>query len=105
MVYKVFDKKLLTHKKKQELILNKKLKKKKKELAKELCKPIFGKFPKGKVYSSFIGNIWGANLANLQLISKFVKEIRFLFCITYSYSKYAWVIPLKDKYITIGNAF
>ena len=42
---------------------------------------------------------------DMQLISKFNKGIRFLLCI-HIYSKYAWVIPLKDKKgILITNAF
>ena len=40
------------------------------------------------------------------MISKFNKEFRFLLCVIDIYSKYAWVIPLKDKKgITITNAF
>ena len=77
-----------------------------KELAEELHKPIIIKFNKRKVHSPFIENIWGANLADMQLISKFNKGFRFLLCIIDIYSKYAWVIPLKDKKgITITNAF
>ena len=42
----------------------------------------------------------------MQLISKFNKRICFLLCVIDNYSKYAWVIPLKDKKgITITNAF
>ena len=42
----------------------------------------------------------------MQLISKFNKAFRFLLCVIHIYSKYAWVIPLKDKKrITITNAF
>ena len=42
----------------------------------------------------------------MQLISKFNKGFRFLLCVIDIYSKYAWVIPLKDKKgITITNAF
>ena len=42
----------------------------------------------------------------MQLISKFNKGIRFLLCVIDIFSKYAWVIPLKDKKgITITNAF
>ena len=48
-----------------------------------------------KVYSSFKDNIWGADLANMQLIGKFSKGICFLSCVIDIYSKYAWVIPLK----------
>ena len=36
-----------------------------KELADELHKPIIRKFEKGKVHSSFIDNIWGADLADM----------------------------------------
>ena len=49
-----------------------------KELTKQLHKLVIRKFKKRKVQSSFIDNIWGADLADMQLISKFNKEIRFL---------------------------
>ena len=52
-----------------------------KELAEELHKPIIGKFNERRVYLSSIDNIWGADLANMQLISKFNKGIRFLLCV------------------------
>ena len=67
------------------------------QLAKELHKPIIRKFKKRKVYSGFKDNIWGADLADMQLISKFNKRFRFLLCVIYVFSKYAWVVPLKDK--------
>ena len=42
----------------------------------------------------------------MQLISKFNKGFRFLLCIIDIFSKYAWVIPLKDKKgVSIVNAF
>ena len=67
------------------------------QLAEELHKPIIRKFKKRRVFSSFKDNIWGADLADMQLISKFNKGIRFLFCVIDIFSKYAWVVPLKDK--------
>ena len=67
------------------------------QLAEELHKPIIKKFKKRKVYSSFKDNIWGADLADMQLISKFDKEFRFLLYAIDIFSKYAWVVPLKDK--------
>ena len=77
-----------------------------KELAEELHKPITRKFKKRKLHSLFIDNIWGANLVDIQLISKFNKEIRSLLCVIDICSKYVWVIPLKDKEgIPITNAF
>ena len=42
----------------------------------------------------------------MQLISRFDKGIPFLLCVIDIFSKYAWVILLKDKKgITITNAF
>ena len=42
----------------------------------------------------------------MQLINKYNKEFRFLLCVNDIFSKYAWVIPLKDKKgITIANVF
>ena len=77
-----------------------------KELAEELQKPIIRRFEKRKVQSSFIDNTWGADLADMQLLSKFNKGFRFLLCVIDIYSKYAWVIPLNDKKgIAITNAF
>ena len=76
------------------------------QLANELRKPIIRKFKKRKVYSSFKYNIWGADLADMQLISKYNKGIRYLSCAIGLFSKYAFVFPLKDKKgITIANAF
>ena len=37
------------------------------------------------------------------LISKFKKGFRLLLCVNDAYSKYAWVIPLKDSF-TITSA-
>ena len=77
-----------------------------KELAEESHKPIIRKFEKQKVQSTFIANIWRADPADLQLIRTFDKGICALLCVIDIYSKYAWVIPLKDKnIITITNAF
>ena len=50
-----------------------------------------------KVHSSFRDNIWGVDLVDMQLLSKFNKGFRFLLCVIDIFSKYVWVIPLKDK--------
>ena len=58
------------------------------------------------MYSSFKDNIWGVDLADMQLISKYNKSIRYLLCVIDLFSKYAFVVPLKDKKeTTIVNAF
>ena len=77
-----------------------------KELAEELHKPIIKKLKKRKVYSSFIDNIWSVDFADMKLISTSNKQIRFLLRVIDIFSKYAWVIPLKDKRgITTTNVF
>ena len=100
MVYKFFDKKSIGSGTKS--MSNQ-------QLADELHKPIVIKFKRRKVYSFFKGNIWGADLADMQLISKCNKGIRFLLCVIDIFSKYAWVVPLKDKkgiiIIIIANIF
>ena len=41
----------------------------------------------------------------MQLLSIFNKRFRFLLCVIDIYSKYAWVVPLKDKKgVSIVNA-
>ena len=76
------------------------------KLAEELHKPIIRKFAKRKVHSPFKDTIWGANLADMQLIRKFNEEIRFLLCVIDVSIKYAWVAPFTGKKgITINNTF
>ena len=80
LIYKFFDKKIsggatmLTSETavENEIMSNK-------ELAEELHKSVIRTFKKRKVYSWFIDNIWGADHANIQSISKFNKGIHILF--------------------------
>ena len=97
MVYKFFDKKS-----KGSGITNKS----NYQLANELHKPIIKKFKRRKVYSSFKDNTWGVDLADMQSLNKYNKGIKYLLCAINLFSKYARVIPLKDKKRTsIVNAF
>ena len=74
--------------------------------AEELRKRMIRKFEKSKVHSSFTVNTWHTDLANMQFISTFNRGIRFLLCVIDIFSKYAWVVPLKDKKgITVDNVF
>ena len=106
MVYKFFDKKT---KSSGVTLANKSVIKsipQNEQLAEELHKPIFRKLKKMKVYSAFRDNIWAADMADMQLISKFNKGFRFLLCVIDIYSKYAWFFPVKDKkYVSAVNAF
>ena len=67
------------------------------QLAEELHKPIIRRFKKRKVYSALKDNIWDVDLADMHLLSRYNKGIRFLLCVFDIFSKYAWVVPLKDK--------
>ena len=98
MVYNFFDKKssggMITNNKENI------------QLADEFHKPVIRKFRKRKVYSSFRDNLWGVDLADMQLLSKFNIRFRSLLCVTDVFRKYTWDIPLKDKKgISIVNAF
>ena len=76
------------------------------QITTQLQKLIIRKFKKITVYSRYRDNIWGADLADMQLISKFDKGFRFLLCVIDIFSKYAWVVPLKDKKgVSIVDAF
>ena len=68
-----------------------------KQLGEELHKPIIRNFKRRKVYSSFKNNIWGVDLAYMSLISKFNKGIKYLLCVIYLFSRYTWVVGLKNK--------
>ena len=97
MVYKFFDKKY-----KESDVINEP----NYQLAKELHKPNIRKLKKTKVYSSFRDNIWGADLADMQSLSKYNKGFKYLLRAIDLFSKYAWVTPIKDKKGTsIVNAF
>ena len=84
---------------KNEIIFNK-------NVTEKLKKPIIKKVKKRTVQPPFKGNIRVADFADMKLIIKFHNGIRFLWCVIDIFSKYAWVISLKDKKgITITNAF
>ena len=103
MVYKFFDKKSEGSGAKH---VNIKLTPQNQQLTKELHKPIIKKFEKRKVHAALKDNIWGADLADMQLLSRYNKGIRFLLCVIDIFSKYAWVVPLKDKKgVSIVKAF
>ena len=85
------------------------------QLAEELHRPIIKNFKRRKVYYSFKDNIWGNDLADMSLIIKFNKGIKHLLCVIDLFSRYSWVIPLKNnkgesiieefkKIINSGNA-
>ena len=82
------------------------------QLADELHKPIRRKFEKrrvvitGKNTGSSIDNTWTADLVDMQPYSLWNKGYKYLLTVLDVFSKYAWVVPIKDKKgKTITNAF
>ena len=106
MVYKFFDKKSMKTGIAKDTTKSSFLERSSSILADELHKPVIKKINKRKVYSKFKDDIWGVDLADIQSLSKNNKGIKYLLCATDLYSKYAFVVPLKDKKgISIVNGF
>ena len=98
MVYKFFDKKSSSGAIKTDIISNQwPSDLATRQLVEELHKPIIRNIGKHKVCCLFKDNIWGADLADMQLISKYNSKFRFLLCVIDIFSKYAWAAALKDK--------
>ena len=75
-------------------------------LAKDLQRQNIRKFRRRKVYSLFRDHSWGVGLVDMQSLRKHNKGIKYLLCAIDLFSKYTWVVPLKDKReISTVNAF
>ena len=71
-----------------------------------MCKPIIRNFKKRTVCYGFKNNIWDVDLAVMQSLGKYNKGIKHLLCAVDLFSKYAWVISMKDKKgVSIVDAF
>ena len=74
-------------------------------LAEELHKPIKRKFNKRRVLVSGIDKIWAADLADMTALNKDNEGVNFLLLIIDIFSKYGWIVPLKNKKgETVANA-
>ena len=67
------------------------------QLAEELHKPITRNFRKRRVISFGIDKIWAGDLVEIQKYSKWNKGIKYLLMVIDVFSKYGWIVPLKDK--------
>ena len=67
------------------------------QLAEELHKPVIRHFPKRKVEVTGIDKIWAADLVDMQSFSKHNDGVKYLLCVVDVFSKYGWIVPLKDK--------
>ena len=74
-------------------------------LSEELHKPKRKNYPRRKIIVNHIDEIFAADLVEMQKFAKLNKGYRYLITCIDIFSKFAWVIPLKDKKgITIKNA-
>ena len=74
-------------------------------LSEELHKPKRKNYPRRKIIVNDINEIFAADLVEMQKFAKLNKRYRYLLTCIDIFSKFAWVIPLKDKKgITIKNA-
>lgn len=62
-----------------------------------LHRPARKKFPRNKTIVFGIDDTWQADLIDMQNVSKYNNNYRYLLSIIDVFSKYAWVIPLKNK--------
>ena len=66
-------------------------------LAEELHKPNRRKFKKRRVLVSGIDKIWAADLADMRAFAQYNDDNTFLLLVIDIFSKYGWIIPLKNK--------
>ena len=66
-------------------------------LVAELHKPVKRNFPKRRVLSNGIDEIWAADLVEMGKFSKWNKGIKYLLMVIDVFSKFGWIEPLKDK--------
>ena len=67
------------------------------QLTEELHNPITRNFRKKRVISYGIDKIWAADLVEMQKHSKWNKGFKYLLMVIDVFSKYGWIVPLKDK--------
>ena len=67
------------------------------ELANELHKPVRKNFPKRRVISNHVDDIWAADLVDMKYYSRSNKGYKYILMIIDVFSKYGWAEPLKNK--------
>ena len=92
VVYKCFNKRSASGKG-----LNSNFDSENQQLDQELHKSVIRKFKKHKVYSSFRDKIWDADLADIQLISKYNRGVKCFIWIIDIFSKNALVVPFERQ--------
>ena len=75
------------------------------ELAEELHKPVTRKFKKRRVFVDGVDEIWAADLVDMTSFQKFNGGVKYLLTVIDVFSKYGWILPLKNKTgLSVANA-
>ena len=76
------------------------------DVSNELHKRIVRKFPRRKVLVFGPNEIWAMDLMDMIAHEKQNSGFKYIYCIIDVFTKFAWIIPLKDKQATtVLNAF
>ena len=76
------------------------------KLADELHKPIKRNFTRRRVIVNGIDEAWCSDIVEMQKFSRWNAGYRYLLMVLDVFSKYGWIVPLKDKKgETVMNAF
>lgn len=67
------------------------------QLATELHKPVIRKFPRRRIYVPHIDHTWAADLVDMREFSKWNKGIKYILTVIDIFSRFGWMVPLKDK--------
>ncbi len=67
------------------------------QLAEELHRPVVRRFRKRSVTVRGIDEIWAADLVDMQAFAQYNDGIKYLLCVIDIFSKYGWIVPLKNK--------
>ena len=67
------------------------------QLANELHKPVIKKFKKRRVIVNGMNKIWAVDLVDMQDFAKENKGYKYLLTIIDIFTKYGWIVPLKNK--------
>lgn len=75
-------------------------------MAKELNKPVWRKLNKRSVIAVGVDDVSTADLVDISLFSRNNKGFKFIFSIIDVFSKYGWLVSLKNKKsFTVEDAF
>ena len=76
------------------------------QLAKEVFSPQITKFKRQRIIPLYKDETWSADLIDKSSLSKYNNNYKFILTVIYTFTKYAWAIPLKNKSgLSITNGF